>query len=124
MSQLVDERVCQMEIVKFPLRVTFHKKDEMVYFSQLDLMRIIERALRRSNLPLVFTQGFRPHVKMSFHKALKLGIEGEIEATLYFSQRISPDELKQALSPHLPCGIEIFGVQHPTSEKNLADEEL
>ncbi|MBU0694370.1 MAG: TIGR03936 family radical SAM-associated protein [Candidatus Omnitrophica bacterium] len=97
-----------MEINKFPLKIILYKKDEMIYFSQLDLVRILERALRRSNLPLVFTQGFNPRVKMSFSSALKLGVEGRVEVIFYFSQKISPYKLKEQLLSQLPAGLEII----------------
>ena len=100
-----------MQVIKYPLKVTFYKRDQMIYFSQLDLFHLLERALRRSNLPLYFTQGFNPHVKISFSNALKLGIEGVIEATLYFSKEITFPELKKALQPQLPQGLKIEEVK-------------
>ena len=96
-----------MQTVKFPLKVAFYKKGEMIYFSQLDIYHLLVRALRRSNLSLYFTQGFNPRVKISFSSALKLGVEGEIESTLYFSKKITFEELEKALQPQLPQGLEI-----------------
>lgn len=97
-----------MQTTKYPLKVTFHKTGEIIYFSQLDLVRIIERALRRAGLPLYVTQGFNPHVKISFANALKLGIEGKIEAVLYFITPVSGEELKTKLTPQLPQGLKIL----------------
>jgi len=77
----------------------------MCYFSQLDLVRILERALRRTDLPIYFTEGFNPRVKLSFSPALKLGVEGEIEVTLYFNEMFSADEIIQKLRPQLPQGL-------------------
>lgn len=94
-----------METVKYPIKVEFLKKGEIVNFSQLDLVRIFERALRRSGLPLFFTQGFSPHVKLSFYKGLKLGQEGIVEIGFYFIKPVSLEELKLKLSPHLPQGL-------------------
>ena len=79
----------------------------MVYFSQLDIMHLLERAMRRAGLPLYYTQGFNPHVKISFHSALKLGQAGQIEATLYFSKEVSLERLKEALGPQLPKGLKL-----------------
>jgi radical SAM-linked protein len=93
-------------IEKYPLKVVLYKKGEMIYFSHLDTVRILERALRRSNLPVYYTKGFNPHIKMSFSKALKLGEEGEIEVTFYFSQEIPFQQLKEKLMPQLPSGLE------------------
>jgi radical SAM-linked protein len=97
-----------MQVVKFPLKVMVRKYSEMVYFSQLDILHILERALRRSRLPLYFTQGFNPHVKISFSSGLKLGLAGEIDTTFYFTQPVSLSELKKALQPQLPLGLEVL----------------
>lgn len=79
----------------------------MRYYSQLDLVRIFERAARRTDLPFAFTQGFNPRLKMSFHNGLKLGIEGEIEVTFYFPQEVSFTQLKESFSSQLPHGLQI-----------------
>lgn len=96
-----------MDSTKYPIKIVLRKFQEMVYFSQLDLTRLLERALRRSSLPIVFTQGFNPHVKISFSHALKLGVEGKIEVTFYFWRPVEFTELKQYLSPQLPDGLEL-----------------
>lgn len=79
----------------------------MIFYSQLDLLRVLERALRRTDLPLYFTEGFNPHVKISFDQALKLGCEGFIKTTFYFLQVISSEQLSAALNPQLPQGLMI-----------------
>jgi radical SAM-linked protein len=96
---------------KFIYQLTLYKKQDMVYFSQLDLVRILERALRRTNLNVVFTQGFNPRVRLSFSQALKLGKEGKIEVTLYFLKDYNPEELKELLSLQLPKELEILEVR-------------
>ena len=79
----------------------------MVYFSQLDIVRILERALRRTSLPLYFTRGFNPHLKMSLSPALKLGVEGNVEVTFYFTEEVSFERLKKEIIPQLPVGLEV-----------------
>jgi radical SAM-linked protein len=88
-----------------------HKHGEMSYFSQLDLQKVFERALRRASLPLYFTQGFNPRVKMSFGNALKVGIDGEMETTFYFTEQLTPEHVKEKLVPQLPQGLEIVTVE-------------
>jgi len=96
-----------MNDVKYPVKVMLSKSKDMRFFSQLDLFRLLERALRRSGLPVYFTQGFNPRVKISFVSALKLGIEGQIEATFYFTEYVSPATLKEKMGPQLAEGLEI-----------------
>ena len=78
-----------MNTIKYPLEITFKKSKDMIYFSQIDLVHLLERALRRSGLPLYFTQGFKPHVKVSLLTGLKLGVRGKISARFYFSRQVS-----------------------------------
>lgn len=96
-----------MQAERFALRMTIEKSGDMIYFSQLDLASILMRALRRANLPLYYTQGFNPRVKMSFGRALKLGVSGKEEVTFYFTQKIPPQELHNKLSPQMPQGLRI-----------------
>jgi radical SAM-linked protein len=100
-----------MEDKKFTLKVIFSKEGEMVYFSQLDLVKVFGRALRRTNLPLFYTQGFSPHVRLSFGRALKLGVEGKEEVTCYFSKEITLQELLVKLSTQLPQGLKIIEIK-------------
>jgi len=100
-----------MNEVRFPLKLTLYKKGDMIYYSQLDMFHLLEKALRRTKLRLYFTKGFNPHVKISFPFALKLGIEGKIEATLYFTEEISVSKIKESLCAELPQGLEILNIE-------------
>ena len=100
-----------MQIEKFALKTIIEKNQDMIYFSQLDLASILVRALKRANLPLYYTQGFRPHVKLSFGKALKVGVAGLEEVTFYFTQKITPEALRDKLSPQMPQGLKIVVIK-------------
>ena len=45
------------------LRLTFAKGEPIKYISHLDLMRTWERALRRAQVPLAYSEGFNPRPK-------------------------------------------------------------
>jgi len=60
-------------------RVIFRKGDRVRYISHLDVLRYWERAIRRSDLPLSYSQGFTPHPKIAFASPLPLGFIGEAE---------------------------------------------
>lgn len=96
---------------RFKIKVTIRKEGIMRYFSQLDLVRILERALRRTQLPIFFTQGFNSRAKMSFNKALKLGEKGEIEVIFYFRERVDKELLRIKLSKNLPKGIRLRNIE-------------
>ena len=46
--------------------VVFEKKERLRLIGHLDLMRAMQRALRRSDLPLRYSQGFNPHILLNF----------------------------------------------------------
>jgi radical SAM-linked protein len=95
------------------LRLRFTKAGKIRFTSHRDVARMWERALRRSRLPLAYSQGFVPHPLVSFGLALPTGCESRGE---YLDLRLEPavpgevplQELPAALSTLLPEGI---GVQ-------------
>jgi len=89
-------------------RIVFEKGLEMRFTSHLDLMRAWERTLRRSGLPLAFSQGHHPHIKMSFGPPLSLGHRSRAEVfDLEFSQPPSVD-LAERLNAVLPPGLRVL----------------
>lgn len=97
--------------IRLRLRVQFSKTDILRYLSHQELMTAILRAIRRANIPMVYTSGFHPHPEISFGPALPAGVEGLNE---YFDIKIysvmGVDEFKQRLNSELPQGIEAIDV--------------
>ncbi len=56
------------------LRLRFSKAGKIRFTSHRDVARMWERALRRSRLPVAFSQGFVPHPLVSFGLALPDGL--------------------------------------------------
>ena len=80
----------------------------MRFISHLDLMRLFMRAFRRAGLPIKITEGFSPHPKLSFVRALKLGVESENEeGSIVMKEPYSAFDFKNKLQKELPEGIEI-----------------
>ena len=52
----------------------FSRKGAACYMSHLDLLRCVQRTLRRANMPLAYSQGFNPHPILSFAQALGVGL--------------------------------------------------
>jgi len=94
------------EFVK--LRVQYQKTDYARFLSHLDLVRIFERACRRAQIPLRYSQGFNPHPKISFGPPLTLGYSSEAE---YMDMEIAASfrpELVNYLNPFLPHGLRLL----------------
>lgn len=62
------------------MMVIFEKGAALRHIGHLDLMRSMQRALRRSRLPIAYSQGFSPHVQLSFAAPLSVGVVGLREA--------------------------------------------
>ena len=60
-------------------RVLFEKKGNAIWISHLDLMRLFQRAFKRSGLPLTHTQGFNPRPSVSIALPLSVGVESSCE---------------------------------------------
>jgi len=71
-------------------------------------MRCFTRALRRAELPLRMTEGFNPRPRISFPLPLGVGVAGVDEAMCFeLHDWITPAEVQQRLTPHLPDGMSI-----------------
>ena len=89
-------------------RIRWTKVGRTRFVSARDLTSVWERALRRADLPIAYSEGFTPHAKVSFPDALPVGIESTGEyAELTFAAPIEPDRQLGALSAELPAGMDI-----------------
>lgn len=94
------------------LLVKFTKLGGAVFMSHLDLLRCVQRILRRAGLPIAYSQGFNPHPILSFAQALSLGMDSRGE---YFetelTQEIAIDAFLQAFNQNAPEGIEALNAR-------------
>jgi radical SAM-linked protein len=90
------------------LRARLEKGEAARFISHLDLVRAIERALRRSGLPVAYSEGFNPHPKLTFSAPLSLGATSATEfLEIVLSEDITPDEFIAKLSAQLPLGLRV-----------------
>lgn len=91
------------------IKIKYTKGEEVKFISHRDLMRVFQRAIRRAEIPITYSQGFNPHMKISWGNALKLGRTSDNEyAVLHIESWIKPQELMRRLNQELPKGIEIL----------------
>ena len=91
------------------LIVRFSKEERVKYISHLDLMRTLQRALRRAEIPVAFSQGFNPHPRLSFASALAVGMTSEGEyMDILLEQDLVPDEFCNRMNKVLPLGIRML----------------
>ena len=89
------------------IRIFFEKCGEAAYISLLDLQRVFHRMLKMSSLPVYYTQGFNPHIYLSFTCPLSLGQESLCESCEVKTEQetIDPQTWIDALQPLMPRGI-------------------
>ena len=62
------------EVSALKIRIQFAKYGKMIYIGHLDIMRYFQKALRRADVDLAYTQGYNPHPILSFAAPLGVGI--------------------------------------------------
>lgn len=102
------------------IRLKFTKGNEVKYISHLDLMRVFQRAIRRTGIPISYSAGFNPHQEISFGAPLSLGVTSNAEyVDLKLADTMDIQEIKKRMNSSLPEGIRILeGVKLGDSPKS------
>src|SRR5215212_8271753 len=89
------------------VRLRFAKHGDLRLISHHDLMRCLERILRRAQVPMATSQGFNPRPKVVFTLALALGIEGHREVVeLELAEPLGPEDVLSRLRAASPRGLD------------------
>lgn len=103
------------------IRFKFTKRLEFKYLSHLDMVRLIERALRRAGIKLKYSQGYNPRPLISFSPPVPLGVEsfaeyGDLSADCPISSAGFIEKVNSQLESHLEI---IQAEEIPAGTKNL-----
>ncbi|MCU0235412.1 MAG: TIGR03936 family radical SAM-associated protein, partial [Thermoanaerobaculales bacterium] len=92
-------------------RFHFAKLGDARWLSHRQVMDALERVLRAAGLPVHYTEGFNPHIRLSMGPALAVGVEGAAEVfDVDCTAPITAAHLQRA-NALLPQGIQITGAQ-------------
>lgn len=97
----------------------FGKTRRLMCVSHLDLQRFMQMALRRSALPVAYSQGFNPHPLLSFASALAMGWTSEaelmdIKLAAPLGKAAALEQMRRALPPDLPLrGVRLVEDRFP-----------
>lgn len=61
------------------IRIKYIKGEQVKYISHLDILRTLNRVLKRAELPVAYSQGYNPHPLVSFGLPLSVGVTSEAE---------------------------------------------
>lgn len=93
------------------IRITYGKSGSLRYIGNLDMTRVWERTLRRSRLPLAYSQGFSPRPRFQVASSLPLGATSRCELLdVWFVNPPALDAIAAALRESAPPGLEIVAV--------------
>jgi len=90
------------------VRVKYARGESVRFLSHLDVMRVIERAMRRADIPVAYSEGFNPRPKISYGPSLTTGYTSDAE---YFDVKLVTDEIvdiRSRLNAELPEGMEVL----------------
>lgn len=87
------------------------KGEELRFLGHLDFLRTLERAIMRSRIPVAYSEGFNPHMRIALDAALGVGVAAD---PIYLEIRLDGDmplpEVEERLARELLQGIRIKGI--------------
>jgi radical SAM-linked protein len=89
------------------VRIRFSKRGKLRWISHRDVARVWERALRRADVAVAYSEGFSPRPRLSFGLALPTGAESlaeYLDVDLEGEATLSPPTLSSALPPGMEVG--------------------
>ncbi|MCC5638067.1 TIGR03960 family B12-binding radical SAM protein [Nostoc sp. CHAB 5844] len=111
------------------LRVWFGKQGDISLLGHLDLLRLLDRVVRRASLPVAYTGGFHPTPRIVIASALPLGAtsNGEI-VDFELTTPVDMDSFQAKLAEQLPTDIPVYRVaeidlKSPSANQALAAAE-
>ena len=113
------DAVCQRRwevpaLEKINLRAIFEKSGRAVFISHLDLLRTMQRAIKRSKIPVWYSQGFNPHIYLNFPLALSLGVTSRTEFMDFaVTENVDYEQIRDKLNEKMPEGLRIISVAEP-----------
>ena len=104
-------------------RLFFNKYEDMKYISHLDLLRFMERILRKGGIPVKYSQGFHPRPKISLGNPISLGTEAFNEAMdIELREDMTNEDLFNKLNNKCVMGFEFTKVIDIDGKTSIAEE--
>lgn len=94
------------------IQYQFKRATPLRFLSHLDQQRLFQRAFRRANMPVEYSQGFNPHPRMSFALAMSVGLTSDGEyGEVIVSEDIDVETFISRMNKVLPNGLEIVSAK-------------
>ncbi len=104
------------------VEIIHSKLSDLRFISHLDVSRLFERAMRRADLPISFTEGFNPRPKMQWLMPLPLYYESGYELMhLELSDYVEDSDLQIRLNQQLPPEFQLISAKTVDFKQKLGD---
>lgn len=99
-------------VLKVRYVIKFTKESSIKFISHLDLMRTIQRVIRRADLPMEYSKGFNPHMAMSIAQPLSVGVYSDAEyMDIVLVEELSEEEVINRLNEKTASGIKFLNAK-------------
>ena len=99
-------------VLKVRYVIKFTKESSIKFISHLDLMRTIQRVIRRADLPMEYSKGFNPHMAMSIAQPLSVGVYSDAEyMDIVLVEELSEEEVINRLNAKTVSGIKFLNAK-------------
>ena len=89
--------------------IKFTKESNIKFISHLDLMRTLQRVIRRADLPMEYSKGFNPHMAMSIAQPLSVGVYSDAEyMDIVLVEELNEKEIIEKLNQKTASGIKFL----------------
>jgi len=103
------------------IRLRFSKADTLRFIGHLDFLKVFQQAIRRSALPIAYSQGFNPHQIISFALPLPLGMVSINDyADITLTAQVTPAEIVDKLNAAAPRGLKVHAAYEPKGKTAAA----
>ena len=86
--------------------IKYTKEADIKFISHLDLLRTIQRSIRRSGLPIHYSKGFNPHMATAIAQPLSVGVYSDGEyMDAEFDEEVEISEMLQKLNENSARGV-------------------
>lgn len=109
----------------FRLRVGYKKEGRLRHLGHLEVLRTVERCVRRAGLPFAVTQGFSPHMRVQFSSALPTGVLSSCECyDVFLTDLVDLGRAHENLVRATPVDLAPFAVCYATRQEPALESWL
>ncbi len=100
--------------------IKYTKESNIKFIAHLDLMRTIQKIIRRAELPVKYSNGFNPHMSLSIAQPLSVGVYSNGEyLDLILVEEVNEEEIINRLNEKTASGIRFLEAKKIVEKENV-----